>query len=1166
MNKWKMLGALTLAVGLVLAGTASGAIIRVHPDTLVTKAGWTNSISSAIDSTAYDTIFVYPDTFNLTVEGSFPITVDRSLVIQSTGGANNTVIDASTQSGGVAIGISADDVTFEGFTVVMPTPSGFTCGIRVSAADSATVTNNIISAVGNVIGINLVNVTTNATVSDNRLDSCSIYLDQGVTHCTISDNEITKQSISLEDSVIDITVSGNTISGAPDNGAIQINGDWGTAGARRDSILIEGNTISNNLHSGIWLQTDAVGNATHVRIVGNDITDNIDDGIHILDWDATTDSIYSNNISGNAMGVNNAIPGVAFSVVADSNWWGNASGPTQATTNPHGTGNAVSDSVTYIPWLAASGGAATGGIPATLLISASPTSVQVGGVTSAIEATLTDILGNPISDIAMNIQSDTNAYIDFSVIAGNGTRSPAADTTDDLGHATTTFTSGSIAAINKVRGTLRGSSITGTVNIAVTPGPLARVETTPVSTHAVVVGDVNIVAELMDTYRNHIDATDTSEADFTATGGSIGPRSVISDKIQMVYTTCDSIVLHTITATTETGGYTDITEVTTYGDAPATMTFTADDSTVVVSDTTNTEVLSIALFDEYDNPSAYSDYDASEMYEVIFTWSTGAGIVDPDTVPVNTDGEWTGNYKSSTVIGDYTVTATSGDATASLGIAQTADVLAAVDLTPATTSCVAGQDVTLTAELQDQFGNHINGDAGDVVFSIVSGLGSLGSETVGTDSTISIPYTTYTSDVDTAEIEVVATTFKDTSTVISGLAGALDHFALTCSAESLDVGTAVTVTITAKDIADIRIYTYDNDDIITLELDESAADPSQVGWVIDTDTTYGLTAEIPESSFTSGQFSFTVFNELAEAVTVTAVDTAGITGTSETITWIPVTLNYFGVVAQSDPIYTGVPFTFTVTPYDTFNNVTSWGLPVWIEFSANELGVALPTGPQKLTATTAYSAIATNPSGSLQVTVMTTDGLIFGVSAPITVIGLYTLSGTVGLSDNPGDLRGTRVMVTGGFFDSTDVLGHYEIPGLLAGTYNIIVTHEGYGIVFETGVVISANIVKNFMLQRTVGIEEIPTVSFLSQNKPNPFASGTTIEYGITKAGNVEIAVYNVVGQKVRTLVSAEEKAGYHKVNWDGTNDSGAKVGGGIYFYKITAGEFTNLKKLILLR
>jgi len=118
---------------------------------------------------------------------------------------------------------------------------------------------------------------------------------------------------------------------------------------------------------------------------------------------------------------------------------------------------------------------------------------------------------------------------------------------------------------------------------------------------------------------------------------------------------------------------------------------------------------------------------------------------------------------------------------------------------------------------------------------------------------------------------------------------------------------------------------------------------------------------------------------------VTAADTAGHTGTSPAITWTPTALAQFGVEAHGSTIYTGVPFTVTVTPCDVFKNCTSVDLPVWIEFSANKLGVTLP-GKQQLFGTTDYPAIAENTTNSLIISVSNTGETVFGSSDSITVV------------------------------------------------------------------------------------------------------------------------------------------------------------------------------------
>jgi hypothetical protein len=99
------------------------------------------------------------------------------------------------------------------------------------------------------------------------------------------------------------------------------------------------------------------------------------------------------------------------------------------------------------------------------------------------------------------------------------------------------------------------------------------------------------------------------------------------------------------------------------------------------------------------------------------------------------------------------------------------------------------------------------------------------------------------------------------------------------------------------------------------------------------------------------------------------------------------------------------------------------------------------------------------------------------------------------------------------------------------------------------------------------GIEAILPHDFsLSQNYPNPFNPQTVIEYALPRDSRVSIVVYNVLGQKVKVLKNEWEEAGYKSVSWDGTNQSGQEIGTGIYFYKITAGDFVQTKKMVLLK
>ena len=94
----------------------------------------------------------------------------------------------------------------------------------------------------------------------------------------------------------------------------------------------------------------------------------------------------------------------------------------------------------------------------------------------------------------------------------------------------------------------------------------------------------------------------------------------------------------------------------------------------------------------------------------------------------------------------------------------------------------------------------------------------------------------------------------------------------------------------------------------------------------------------------------------------------------------------------------------------------------------------------------------------------------------------------------------------------------------------------------------------------------IPDVYALHNNYPNPFNPVTNITYDIPEVANVSLDIYNVMGQKVRTLVAGSHEPGRYRVLWNATNDFGEGLSSGMYIYKIQAGDFVSVKKLILMK
>jgi len=93
-----------------------------------------------------------------------------------------------------------------------------------------------------------------------------------------------------------------------------------------------------------------------------------------------------------------------------------------------------------------------------------------------------------------------------------------------------------------------------------------------------------------------------------------------------------------------------------------------------------------------------------------------------------------------------------------------------------------------------------------------------------------------------------------------------------------------------------------------------------------------------------------------------------------------------------------------------------------------------------------------------------------------------------------------------------------------------------------------------------IGFSEITEIK-LYQNNPNPFNPATLIKYSIPKSGNVELKIYDVLGREVIILVNEFKQAGYYSAQFNANN-----LASGIYFYKITSGDFESTKKMMLIK
>jgi len=95
---------------------------------------------------------------------------------------------------------------------------------------------------------------------------------------------------------------------------------------------------------------------------------------------------------------------------------------------------------------------------------------------------------------------------------------------------------------------------------------------------------------------------------------------------------------------------------------------------------------------------------------------------------------------------------------------------------------------------------------------------------------------------------------------------------------------------------------------------------------------------------------------------------------------------------------------------------------------------------------------------------------------------------------------------------------------------------------------------------------EVPRTYSLSQNFPNPFNPLTQIRYALPKPSRVSLLVYNILGEEIAALIDAQQEPGYYRIVWDGRDELGRGVCSGIYFYRLRAGDFISVKRMVLIR
>ena len=137
------------------------------------------------------------------------------------------------------------------------------------------------------------------------------------------------------------------------------------------------------------------------------------------------------------------------------------------------------------------------------------------------------------------------------------------------------------------------------------------------------------------------------------------------------------------------------------------------------------------------------------------------------------------------------------------------------------------------------------------------------------------------------------------------------------------------------------------------------------------------------------------------------------------------------------------------------------------------------------------------------------------------------------------------------------------VPNIITDSAQIRIVQDNVGNDYEDN---SSNFSIN---ERVLGISEsseLPTILNLVSNFPNPFNPATTIKYDISQTSYVTVTIYNLLGIRIAQLENGLKEAGTHILSWQGIDGFGNPVSAGTYLYHIKAGQFTQTKKMVLIK
>ena len=436
----------------------------------------------------------------------------------------------------------------------------------------------------------------------------------------------------------------------------------------------------------------------------------------------------------------------------------------------------------------------------------------------------------------------------------------------------------------------------------------------------------------------------------------------------------------------------------------------------------------------------------------------------------------------------------------------------------------AGQEVYVNLELRDQFGNRIaatSSDSQNVTLTLVRGNGEILNSnkpvSITPDKMLRVGYRTYAFAPDTAVIRAaLGGAIPDTVWVYTVLPGGLATYEVQTDTVRAFVDDSVKIEFIAKDSDGNRIYTY-----------------NARGWMVrisgDTSAPGFRANDFWVSGFTEGKAVPSYFRRKVDPVDLTVL-------LPDSIFEDGVAKLYFRSRKASDGL--------VLTLIDTSLNVSSSSASIkWLPGEVAKYKVI----PDSLT----YTIVSFPRNIGYDIWPLDRfDNL--NTDSARTVNIATNVGDEVNVGSNPKFVKGrssfTAQVVRGGALYTTGLV-----------LYAVDAVNPA---IFGQSDTIRFNILVKVEQENA----EIPKEFALYQNYPNPFNPATEIKFDVPKESHVKIVIYDITGKVVKTLVDEVVKPGAYRILWDGTDDSGNKVTSGIYFYRMIAGSYVSVKKMVLIK